>query len=58
MTMLVIPISEGGTNPQRAHYLGLKNFEIWVNNVSKFINTCSFLIDLKKISGCSKVFVE
>lgn len=58
MTTLGIPISKGGTNPQSAHYLALKKFEIWINIVIKFMNTCSFTIDFKKTNAYSKMFVE
>ena len=52
---LNIPISEGGANPSHMHdptksqsYQGL-NFLL---SDTKFMNTCSFTIDFKKMNVC------
>ena len=58
---LIVPFSEGGTNSQSTHYLA-KSQHCWKLKIllsdTKFINTCSFIIDSKNISACSKVLVE
>ena len=54
VTTLIIPISEGGTNSRHMHNLAkpqsYRGLKLLPSDI-KFMNTCSFTVDFKKISS-------